>query len=362
MLKDEPDSWTDEEFDIVPEEELLVRNGLRLHSAKVNGKCVVVKVFEGEHALKNYRATVEFEKHLLHPHLLRWKHVSRTNTPTPFIVYHQDVQATAERFIAAAIPSGIFFSFVAGAQLISGIASALSHLHLRGIPLHSVGIENFSIFMNGANQAILSIDGIWNSVSVASRQDDTGLDVLGELCYQLRGASLHYTGDALARANESVSPLISTNAVLVDTEDRGRINRASGEFYFVMTMIDAILSSSPREAAWWKRTAGTGSSVTLDGISCRFKNALSPLPSTLYLSKPMARSIHDFQTVGNYEGYQREKVIFERVLSDCLVMTASLLEKCIICGKDVEAGVFICKDRQPDKIPTVHDCSDNDNR
>ncbi|KAK0235607.1 hypothetical protein EDD85DRAFT_837469 [Armillaria nabsnona] len=141
MSEDEPDSRTDEEFDIVPEEELFVRNGLRLHLAQVSGKCAVVKVFEGEHAQKNYRATVEFEKHLVHPHLLRLKHISRTNTPTPFIVYHQDVQATAEQFIAAAIPSGVVSTFVAGAQLVSGIASALSHLHLRGIPLHSVGIE-----------------------------------------------------------------------------------------------------------------------------------------------------------------------------------------------------------------------------
>ncbi|PBL03946.1 hypothetical protein ARMGADRAFT_38753 [Armillaria gallica] len=65
MSKDEPDSRTDEEFDIVPEEELFVRNGFRLHLAQVSGKCAVVKVFEGQHAQKNCRATVEFEKHLV---------------------------------------------------------------------------------------------------------------------------------------------------------------------------------------------------------------------------------------------------------------------------------------------------------
>ncbi|KAK0213910.1 hypothetical protein IW262DRAFT_282808 [Armillaria fumosa] len=394
MLKDEPDIWTNEEFDIVPEEELFVRNGLRLHSAKVSGKCAVVKVFEGEHALKNYRATVEFEKHLLHPHLLCLKHVSRTNTPTPFIVYHQDVQVTAKQFIAAAIPLGIVSTFVAGAQLVSGIASALSHLHLRGIPLHSVGIENFSIFMNGANKAVLSFDGIWNLVSVASRQNRTGLDVLGELCHQTfnaanelssnpiccgqLSASLHHTGDTLARADESESPL-NSNAKLVDTEDKGRTNRASDEFY-TATTISAILSSSRREVAW-QGTGGTESSVTLDDISRRFKTALSPLSSTSYLSKHRASSIRDSQTVGNYEGYQREKVTFGRVLSDCLVVTVSLHEKCIICGRDVEAGIFRCNDGQrtlvagsvdgsttcggcpaDDQIPTVPGCGDNDDR
>ncbi|KAK0495214.1 hypothetical protein EDD18DRAFT_1354426 [Armillaria luteobubalina] len=359
MLKDEPDSWTDEEFDIVPEEELLVRNGLRLHSAKVNGKCVVVKVFEGEHALKNYRATVEFEKHLLHPHLLRLKHISRTNTPTPFIVYHQDVQATAERVIAAAIPLGIFSTFVAGAQLASGIASALSHLHLRGIPLHSVGIENFTIFMNGANKAILSFDGIWNSVSVACRQDDTGLDVLGELCRQTfnvankissknanlfccgqLSASVNDTDDTLVHADESESLFIS-NVELVDTADKERTNRASGEFYAVTVVV--ILSSAHRKLAW-QGTGGTGSSVTLDDISFHFKNALSSLSSTSYFSKDRARSIR-FQTVGEYEEFQLEKVTFGRVLSGYLAGTVSLHENCMICGEDIEGGLgYRCKE------------------
>ncbi|KAK0470080.1 uncharacterized protein EV420DRAFT_88878 [Desarmillaria tabescens] len=184
--KDEPGgNRTIEESDVALKEELFVRTGLRLHLAQVGGKCAVVKVFEGKDASKNYAAAVKFEEHLMHPHILHPKKISRVNIPTPFIVYDLDAQGSAEQFIAAAIPSGVVSTFVAGAQLISGIASALSHLCLRGIPFHSVRIENFSIFISGANKVVLSFDGIWNSTSFASRQDRTGLDVLGELCHQV---------------------------------------------------------------------------------------------------------------------------------------------------------------------------------
>ncbi|PBK75327.1 hypothetical protein ARMSODRAFT_949596 [Armillaria solidipes] len=234
--------------------------------------------------------------------------------------------------------------------------------------------------MNGANKAVLSFDDFGNSVSVASTQDHTGFDVLGKLCHQTfnaaneisfsklahiccgqLSASLHYTEDTLARADESDSPL-NSNAGLVDAEDKGRTNRAFNEF---ATTIGAILSRSRREVTW-QGSGGAGSSVTLDDISRRFKNALSSLSFTSYSSKHRACSIRDFQTVGDYEGYRREKVTFGPVLSDCLVVTnttSSLHEKCIICGKDVEVEIFRCKYGKPDdKIPTVNVRGDNDDR
>ncbi len=183
----------------------------------------------------------------------------------------------------------------------------------------------------------------------------------------------------MARADGSESPF-NSNAGLVDAEDKGQTNRAFDEF---ATTIGAILSRSRREVSW-QGSGGAGSSVTLDDISRRFKNALSSLSFASYSVKHRARSIRDFQTVGDYEGYRREKVTFRPVLSDCLVVTnttPSLHEKCLICGKDVEARIFRCKYGQrtlvvgsvdgcttydgcpaDDKIPTANGRGDNDDR
>ncbi|PBL03945.1 hypothetical protein ARMGADRAFT_1056939 [Armillaria gallica] len=234
--------------------------------------------------------------------------------------------------------------------------------------------------MNSANKAVLSFDDFGNSVSVASRQDHTGFDILGKLCHQTfnaaneilfsklahiccgqLSASLHCVGDTLARADESESPF-NLNPGLVDAEDKGQTNRAFDEF---TTTIGAILSR-PRREVTWQGSGGAGSSVTLDDISRQFKNALASLSFASYSSKHRARSIRDFQTVGDYEGYRRENVTFGPGLSDCLVVTnttPSLHEECIICGKDVEAGIFRCKYGQPDgKIPIVNGRGDNDDR
>ncbi|KAK0495234.1 hypothetical protein EDD18DRAFT_1171393 [Armillaria luteobubalina] len=222
--KDEVDVRTVEELDIIPEEELRVGNGFRLLLAQVCGRNAVVKVFEGEDAQENYEKAVSFERHLIHSNFLRLKSCYASGN-SPFIVYNPDVQATAEQVIAAAIPSGVIPTFVAGVQLISGIAAALSNLLRRGIDLHSVGIEDFSIFMNHTGKVVLSFDGFSNLASAVSKRDEMGHDVLSELCYKTFNAANEILyRDTLARNGDSLEP--SDNPI-VDAGNEGQMNTVS---------------------------------------------------------------------------------------------------------------------------------------
>ncbi|KAK0213913.1 hypothetical protein IW262DRAFT_283090 [Armillaria fumosa] len=173
-LNDESDVRIAEELDVIPEEELRVGKGFRLLLAQVCGKDAVLKVFEGEDAQEHYEKTIDLEKHLLHSNLLRLK----TYYAGGIIVYNPDIQAIAEQVIAAAIPCGVIPACITGAQLISGVAAALSYLICRGtLDLHSVGIKNFTILMS-ASKAVLSFDNFPNSASVVSRQDWTVIRML----------------------------------------------------------------------------------------------------------------------------------------------------------------------------------------
>ncbi|KAK0235603.1 hypothetical protein EDD85DRAFT_937617 [Armillaria nabsnona] len=351
-MLNEPDGPTVEELDVIPEEELRVGKGFRLLIAQVGGKDAVLKVFEGEDAQENYEKTVNFEKHLIHSNLLRLKSYYASGI-SPFIVYNSvNIQATADQVIPAAIPSGIIPTFMAGAQLISGVAAALSHLLCRGtLDLHSVRIEKFSILMS-ASKAVLSFDGFSNSTSVVSRRDRTGLDILSDLCYKTFNAANEILyRDTKARTTETLEP---SSALIADAESEGQMNTTSSKPDTAAT-IDAILSRSRREIMW--QGVG-GNSTTLDDISYQFKTAISSLSFALFSLEHIARTARSYRTVHRCPGYRREEVTFRPVLSDCKVIThatPSLHEKCLICGKDVEEGQFNCKCGQPDDgiSPTV---------
>ncbi|PBL03693.1 hypothetical protein ARMGADRAFT_1070201 [Armillaria gallica] len=338
-LKDEPDVRPVEELDVIPEEELLVGKGFRLLLAQVGGNNAVLKVFEGKDAQENYGKTVNFEKHLIHSNLLRLKSHYASGS-SPFIVYNPDIQATAEQVIAAAIPTGVIPTFIAGAQLISGVAAALSHLLRRGtLDLHSLGIENFSIFTNRAGKVVLSFDGFSNSTSVVSRRDRTGLDILSDLCHQTFNAANEILyRDTQARTNDTLEP---SNASIVDAENEDQINTASDKPDTVAT-IDANLSRLRREIMW--QGVG-GNNMTLDDISYQFKTVVSSLSFTLFSLEHVARTARGYRTVHRCPGYRRQEVTLRPVLSDCKVIThvtPFLHERCMICGKDVEEGQFNC--------------------
>ncbi|KAK0449886.1 hypothetical protein EV421DRAFT_1289735 [Armillaria borealis] len=142
------------------------------------------------------------------------------------------------------------------------------------------------------------------------------------------------------------------------------MNTASGKPDTVAT-INANLSRSRREIMW--QGVG-GNNITLDEISYQFKTAVSSLSFSLFSLEHMERT---GGTAGGYyhivhrcPGYRREEVTLRPVLSDCKVIThatPSLHEKCLICGKDVEKGLFNCKCRQRALlVGSLDSCISND--
>ncbi|PBK64184.1 hypothetical protein ARMSODRAFT_1088113 [Armillaria solidipes] len=196
---DDSKNRTGKEFDIVTEKQLFIGYGFRLHLGQVNRENAIIKVFEGDDAQKNCEETIEFESDIRHPNFLRPRS-SYAKGRSPFIVYDSlNVQTTAEQFIVAEIPSGVVSAFIAGARLIAGISSALSRLNIYHRDFSSVRIENFSIFMNSANRAVLSFDGFWNLTSATSRRERTGLDILNDLCHQTFDAANEILYNKLCR-------------------------------------------------------------------------------------------------------------------------------------------------------------------
>ncbi len=105
------------------------------------------------------------------------------------------------------------------------------------------------------------------------------------------------------------------------------------------TATDTNAPRSRREIMW---QGFVGNNITLDGISCQFKNTLfkSSLSLTPFSLKHVA---HDHRVVHWCQGHRREEVTLRPALSDCNVIThttPSLHEKCPIRRKDVEEEVF----------------------
>ncbi|SJL11676.1 uncharacterized protein ARMOST_15082 [Armillaria ostoyae] len=362
---------TDKELNIVTEKELFVGNGFRLHLGQVNRENAVIKVFEGDDAQKNCEETVEFERDMMFVFIafgtmtlqfICTPQTSKLSASEIFLRQRSftlhNVQTTAEQFIAAAIPSGIIPAFIAGARLISGVSSALSRLRTYHRDFNSVRIENFSIFMNSANRAVLSFDGFCKLTSATSGRERTGLDILNDLCHQtFNNANEILYRDTLARTSDT-SELFELPFADAedegDSEGEGESNAAPGKPSAAVT-IDANLSQSRREIIWQRLG---GNSVTLDDISHQFETGVESLSFTLFSLEYVARTARNRRTVHRCPGYRREEVTLRPVLSDCKVIThatPSLHEKCVICGQHVEEGPFSCRCRRPDDgiSPTV---------
>ncbi|KAK0470078.1 acyl transferase/acyl hydrolase/lysophospholipase [Desarmillaria tabescens] len=324
------------------EKELVIGDNFRIHSGELtDGKVVIVKVFEGEHAAQNCRATANQEFKVLNVQF------PRTDT-----LYN--VQESAALFIANAIPSSAQACFIAGATF-----SALDYLCACDIPFHCIGVKDFAVFMSGTNTVALSFNVCQNSslTSSPSSLNDTAFDIFGGLCFQ---ASSFWR--FLSSTFNTASKLLYNDHFVHDNDDPELSDTTQAEISpnldnnnssYATDAETSVSSSRPRREIIWRRPVTQSAGITLKSVSQEYKFVLESLSISPF--KPLNHIVHTgtgvYRTVHRCQGYRREEVTLRPVPLDSKVImraTPSLHEKCLICGEDVEEGIFSCKCGLPD--------------
>ncbi|SJK99991.1 uncharacterized protein ARMOST_03302 [Armillaria ostoyae] len=114
--------------------------------------------------------------------------------------------------------------------------------------------------------------------------------------------------------------------------------------------------SPPRREITWENL--TDITVTLKDVSRQYQDILESLTFVPFHLEPEMRTAGVYRLVHRCQGYRREEVTLKPIIVDCKVITyvtPALHEKCSICGRDVEEGVFNCICGRPDDgvSPTV---------
>ncbi|KAK0240912.1 hypothetical protein EDD85DRAFT_816881 [Armillaria nabsnona] len=304
-------------------EELFAGNGFRFHSTMVDGRvAAVVKVFEGRDAQLNWRKTVEFDETVMHSHILPLKAKSAANSRTPFTVYGINVPRSPELFIATAMSSGVYPTFVAGATLISGISSALDYLNCSDISFDSVDIENISIFMDDTNKAVLSLNtyhGLSNLTPSDFPPSHTTVDALNCLSLKILNAANEILyQDYTLIVREEVMPIPSDTVVesslAVGPNDHG-LSYTPGD---ADSVNDAKVSQPRREIRWQPLDKCT---VTLKDISRQFKSVLeSQLVTSFDWDRRICVLQNKWRRFHRCQGYRREEVTLTPMVKSCQVI------------------------------------------
>ncbi|KAF7328880.1 hypothetical protein MVEN_02517700 [Mycena venus] len=154
-------------------------HGYFLHSGKIKGRAVIIKVFNSGPTVREYlELTVALSKGLLHPNVLRIEGVSSPTSLTHFIAYENAFCKTAEGPLAAALRDDLTKSITLGFKMIAGLSvglvyptvhllirilcanlkSGMNYLSAQGTSLDSLGVENFDIFLDINDRFLICIN------------------------------------------------------------------------------------------------------------------------------------------------------------------------------------------------------------
>ncbi|KAJ7613962.1 hypothetical protein FB45DRAFT_260025 [Roridomyces roridus] len=314
--------------------------GYLLHSGKIKGQAVIVKVFAGRNAREDWEATMTLSRRLLHPNLLRVEGASAPTSIHHFIAYEDAHRKTAEGPLAFALRDDLEASIVLGFKMISGLSSGIDYLSTQGttLPLRP---ESFDVFLDINDRFLLSINPPADANPAHQEEEDTRSiwTLFNGLCQKvLRSANRVLHDEDIERtptAFESSprppalwqsSPVLSSNQAIAQH--------------------DGPLSSDPQEApivpprreyVWRKMD-----------MPQSLANIAAQITRDLDLRRASINRLvwSDIGTVHRCPGYVREEVTLATRTADSAVVShdaPTIQEVCSVCREVVNLGdVFRC--------------------
>ncbi|KAJ7481963.1 hypothetical protein FB451DRAFT_1444766 [Mycena latifolia] len=315
-------------------------HGYFLHAGETNGRAVLVKVF-------NPGPTVR--ENLWHPNVLRIEGVSSPASLTQFIAYETGP-------LAVALKDDLTRSITLGFKMIAGLSAGINHLIIHGVPLASLGVENFDIFLDVDDRFLVSINpripaeaGTTNGEQ-PENNTNRSWDVFNAICKKvLRSANRLLHDEDIDRNPASMEPTrhpsvlqqISVLPPLQSSEPSSSENLLEGE-----------APVSPRREYVW-RTIDRGQQ-SLATIGNRIARELD-----LKLSSVNKFAWTDDRSPHRCAGYVREEITLATTVADSVVVSydaPSPLKICSVCREIVgvqEEFQCLCGDPKPGWRSTV---------
>ncbi|KAJ7681649.1 hypothetical protein B0H17DRAFT_57199 [Mycena rosella] len=316
---------------IISDDEILPVRQLRqwatysLHSAEARGTAVVVKVFHGARANRDWHATSAFSRKLIHPSFLRLLGRSTDDSPTRFLVYNS-VQGTAQNHLASVLKGSLRECIRVGVDMVHGLSLGLIYLTLHKFPVPCLHAEAFDILVSHTGSIVLGIQSETSISEARSELDEGGwVELLNLLCrktFNQAGHALYLERDALSTPLPHLDISCLSSQELPDTSESPYLRR---------------------ELIWRPPPPSTSS---LTDIIHQTEFFLSRLSSSTAPPIPQYQSTVRSDSAHRCTGYHREDVVISSHIRNSYIVHSqapSLQEICTICDERVEeSGHFTC--------------------
>ncbi|KAJ7633285.1 hypothetical protein FB45DRAFT_1058215 [Roridomyces roridus] len=327
--------------------------GYFLHAGEIQGRAVIVKVFNsGGDARKRLESTVSFcrSTHVgtprkcrprltsfRHPNVLGIEGISSPTSSIQFITYENAFWKTAEGSLAAALTDDLSRSVNLGFKMIASLSSGMNYLNVQGMPF--VGEENLHVLVDLNDRFLICVDPPDGDHTQQASVDEAW-DRFNALCGKiLKSANgTLYKEGIERRPGRRPSRLSNTRARAVSNPPDSK------------TTATEVAVPPRREYVWRKVDRGAQS---LADIARHINQDLDMKLSVRTVARRDAFSVH------RCPGYVREEITLATTTSDSAVVShdaPSPREVCIVCHQVVsshERMRCICGDTRFHSRPTV---------
>ncbi|KAJ7079907.1 hypothetical protein C8R44DRAFT_824576 [Mycena epipterygia] len=334
--------------------------GYFLHTGEIKGRAVIVQVFNDRPTVREQlETTVAVSKRLMHPNVLRLKGISSPVSFKHFIAYENAYWKTADGPLAAALKKDLMKSVTLGFKMVAGLSSGINHLSTQGIPLTSLGVENFDVFVDIGDRFLISINPKLSSDPEGGedpkRHDDAkrSWDIFNALCQKvLRSANRALHSEDIERYPTLIHPSPRPSVAPGSITPSSPVSLPSSESVPLPQNIpeEGLPVPPRREYVWRALDRGQQSLAT---VARRIDMDLE-----LKLSSVNKFACTDEESAHRCAGYVREEITLATTTGDSAVVShdaPSPLEVCTVCHEVVGYPRFqcICGDPNPGSRPTV---------
>ncbi|KAK7441997.1 hypothetical protein VKT23_016275 [Stygiomarasmius scandens] len=352
--------------DIDPIDNLHMGPHYEVHSAKLDGQFVVLKVFHGSRADEHLRSALTFSRQFLNPNILRAAAASSPNSCVPFIVFDGSCQANTESRIASALTDSLSRSVRLGLTIVSGLSvctfpdavftgsncekAGLDYLFMNDMPPSSFMEQALEIYIT--DNDIIKIG--FGAVDLESGLDDDVVDdaadkedrrwgMFNNLCRKTFGQASHLLHQDEGANREELEP-----AILEILDNFAPSRSTSGPSSSTTRLTEEPSSSSvkPRRELVWR--VPTDRLTTVSAIARHYRRYLqvARIQDTQYpLRYLSAHAGRQSRIRHRCLGYKKEEISLTTTIDDSAVIsrvTPSLHEICSVCGEIVDNGNFNC--------------------
>ncbi|KAK0460780.1 hypothetical protein IW261DRAFT_1428837 [Armillaria novae-zelandiae] len=279
-----------------------------LHTAEMQGRCVIMKVFKGCNDGLNWQKSNAFDRTLLNPHIPRLIAISGVDNPVKFSMYDFNVAVSTESFILSSVRQGLKEMFKCGITLVYGISASNDY--------------EVHIFWDTNERAIVSMDSdLLNKPRAPSPfTEDSGsrcLAVLDNILFKPSEDHLDHRG---SEDNSTYLQAFQTKA--------NEMQNTSHQPPMSSVLQSMPSTVKPQRELVWKASYGHASSI--QEVAQQYQSWID-INSQWSLCHQY-RNLSMPQTYHRCKGYSREEVTLTHAAFDSKIVvhaTPSLHEVCL---------------------------------